>query len=571
MEKYLLMSILAMFTINQTFGQCTLGLGPNLGYTAGTNYVNCSSLTYCGITNGAWIGNGSTPGSVTYFFIPATSYVEVDFNALSTTTGIYEYLEFWVNGQFYDLNNAATTFTTGLPGCATATVSFVTSVGNLGNSGVVGVIEALADNGAGTVTINFGCELNSIEIRNQNVGASNGSVIQVRRCLDNATGNGNCMCTLDATIAAVNVTCPGGNNGAASALATNGTPPYTYLWSNNSVSAGINGLGAGTYTVSVTDAAGCVETSSAVILETNTRRDILFKISNVACDSVNNGASTAISDGGTGPFTYQWDTAANSQTTATASNLTVGTYKVTLTDNGGCESTGGVIVEQLDCPPPCISNPCADAVYNNTDICAVLTADPSNPLAVLDCDKDGVTNERECGDATDPLDPCDFIDTSITLPVTADQTGCPFPCPDLTPIMTILPGNIAGMSAIEVAVQVTELDNTDTDGSVVVVRIPSDPRLVFVWNIGLTQSALIPVQNADWNYLGNNGFVHTWTYNGPGLIIPATGLTALGFQAFYDPQGTDGQTTLTATIVPFSGGECNPLNNTDSERLVYFQ
>jgi len=45
----------------------------------------------------------------------------------------------------------------------------------------------------------------------------------------------------------------------------------------------------------------------------------------------------------------------------------------------------------------------------------------------------------------------------------------------------------------------------------------------------------------------------------------------LGFQSFYDPQSTNGQTTITATILPYSGGECNALNNTDSERLVYFE
>ncbi len=223
--------------------------------------------------------------------------------------------------------------------------------------------------------------------------------------------------------------------------------------------------------------------------------------------------------------------------------------------------------DDLFCPP----NLCAEAILGNIDICNELSTNQNHPIGTLDCDGDGVTNADECTDNTDPLDPCDYEDTSITLPVTADQSNCPVPCPDLTPVMTILPGNIAGMSAVEVAVQVTELDSVDTNGSIVVVRIPSDPRLVFVWNIGLTMAALVPVQNADWNYLGDNGFVHTWTYNGTGLIIPGDGIAAFGFQSFYDPQSTDGQTTLTATIIPFSGGECNALNNTDSERLVYFE
>lgn len=219
----------------------------------------------------------------------------------------------------------------------------------------------------------------------------------------------------------------------------------------------------------------------------------------------------------------------------------------------------------------CTPNLCAEAVVGAIDICDAMTTDPNHPIGPLDCDEDGVTNADECIDGTDPLDPCDFVDTSITLPVTADQSDCPFPCPDLTPIMTILPGNIAGVSAVEAAIQITELDSVDTNGSIIIARVPSDPRLVFVWDIGLTMAALVPVQNADWNYLGDNGFVHTWTYNGPGLVIPAEGVASFGFQAVYDPQSTDGQTTITVTVLPFSGGECNALNNVDSERLVYFE
>lgn len=54
-------------------------------------------------------------------------------------------------------------------------------------------------------------------------------------------------------------------------------------------------------------------------------------------------------------------------------------------------------------------------------------------------------------------------------------------------------------------------------------------------------------------------------------MIDGGSTSAFGFEAVYDPQATDGQTTVTATIIPFSGGECSILNNTDSERLVYFQ
>ncbi len=214
---------------------------------------------------------------------------------------------------------------------------------------------------------------------------------------------------------------------------------------------------------------------------------------------------------------------------------------------------------------------CVEAVLGIVDICDTLSVDPSHPLSTLDCDGDGVTNEDECTDGTDPLDPCDFEEASISGPITADQSGCDNLCPDLTPVTTILPGNIAGISAVEVAVEITELNNIDTDGSIIVVRVPSDPRLAFSWDPGLMMAALTPVQNSDWNYQGDNGIVRTWIYQGPSLVIGAGATSAFGFQAIYDPQFTDGQTTITASIVPFGGGECNILNDTDSERLVYFE
>jgi len=237
-------------------------------------------------------------------------------------------------------------------------------------------------------------------------------------------------------------------------------------------------------------------------------------------------------------------------------------------DNGGIDNwtectNGGNPNDPVD--------DCSIVVDEEIDLCLILTDNPNNPLGTQDCDGDGVTNETECDDETDPLDPCDFIDTSITLPVTADQSDCINLCPDLTPINTILPGNIAGLSQVGVAIEISELNNIDTDGSNIKVRMPSDPRLVFVWDPGLTYVALTNVLNSNWNYLGDNGFVHCWEYNGPAGIIPGGTVSAFGFEAFYDPQNTDGQTTITSTIVPFSGGECNILNNTDSERLVYFE
>src|ERR1700728_4465809 len=62
---------------------------------------------------------------------------------------------------------------------------------------------------------------------------------------------------LTATIAShKNISCNGQNNGTATATATGGTSPYTYVWSTNPTQLGVTatGLSAGTYTVGVADA-----------------------------------------------------------------------------------------------------------------------------------------------------------------------------------------------------------------------------------------------------------------------------------------------------------------------------
>src|SRR5439155_648565 len=56
----------------------------------------------------------------------------------------------------------------------------------------------------------------------------------------------------------VNVTCYGSTNGSAAIVASGGNPGYTYLWSTGATIPNLNSIGAGTYTISVTDQSSCV-------------------------------------------------------------------------------------------------------------------------------------------------------------------------------------------------------------------------------------------------------------------------------------------------------------------------
>ncbi|MFL5753415.1 MAG: hypothetical protein ACJ76F_08410, partial [Bacteroidia bacterium] len=66
---------------------------------------------------------------------------------------------------------------------------------------------------------------------------------------------------------------------------------------------------------------------------------------NVSCFGGTNGSASVSVTGGQTPYTYSWNSAP-AQTTATASNLPVGTYTVTMTDALGCTATSSVTVTQ---------------------------------------------------------------------------------------------------------------------------------------------------------------------------------------------------------------------------------
>lgn len=60
----------------------------------------------------------------------------------------------------------------------------------------------------------------------------------------------------------VDISAPGATDGSISVDAIGGTPPYEYLWSNGGQTNTISNLGAGFYTVTVTDANGCTYETS---------------------------------------------------------------------------------------------------------------------------------------------------------------------------------------------------------------------------------------------------------------------------------------------------------------------
>ena len=134
-----------------------------------------------------------------------------------------------------------------------------------------------------------------------------------------------------------NVSCNGGNDGLLNITIGGATPPYAYNWSNGATTDDLAGLTAGVYTGTVSDSLGCVVVAPVTITEPT----LLIA---TATDLGNGQAANANGTGGTPPYTFQWGANANNQTAQTASNLTPGTYFVTVTDDNGCSSDTSVVI-----------------------------------------------------------------------------------------------------------------------------------------------------------------------------------------------------------------------------------
>jgi gliding motility-associated-like protein len=133
-------------------------------------------------------------------------------------------------------------------------------------------------------------------------------------------------------ITSQNVTCYNSNNGSASVTVIAGNPPYTYLWSNGQTSSQIVNLSAGNYLVTVTDGNGCTSTGQVSITQPQPI-SATYNVTNVSCYGGATGSITLSTTGGTAPYSYTWSNGASTQT---ASNLTQGTYSVTITDVNNC-------------------------------------------------------------------------------------------------------------------------------------------------------------------------------------------------------------------------------------------
>jgi hypothetical protein len=135
----------------------------------------------------------------------------------------------------------------------------------------------------------------------------------------------------------------GANDGTATAAPTGGAPNYSFLWSNGGNTASISGLAPGLYTVTVTDANGCMAGQEVTVAAISCNLGLQLTDTDVSCNGALSGGVVASSTGGTAPVGFLWS---NSATTQAISGLAAGTYTVTATDANGCTAIATALITQ---------------------------------------------------------------------------------------------------------------------------------------------------------------------------------------------------------------------------------
>ncbi len=149
------------------------------------------------------------------------------------------------------------------------------------------------------------------------------------------------------TFDVTDVPCHNGAGGSIDLSVAGGTPPLSYLWSNNANTEDLDNLPVGTYSVTVTDGTEASVTGSGTVNEP-AALELGTSVTRTRCPGEQNGSIALSVSGGTAPYAYVWTGGVHTQN---LNGSKAGAYSVTVTDANGCTATTSDII--LD--PPVLS------------------------------------------------------------------------------------------------------------------------------------------------------------------------------------------------------------------------
>ena len=138
------------------------------------------------------------------------------------------------------------------------------------------------------------------------------------------------------------VRCYGEANGKIELQVSGGTAPFMVQWNTGEQSLLLQNLKAGNYAYTMTDSVGCKQSGSVQITEPDLL-DLQLSKEDVSCPGGDDGTLSASISGGTPSYKLTWSTGSNQNT---ISNLTAGTYTLTVEDEHACTAVKSKEIQQ---------------------------------------------------------------------------------------------------------------------------------------------------------------------------------------------------------------------------------
>lgn len=295
----------------------------------------------CGVSDGSatYTVSGGTTAYTYSWTTPSLSYTTTSNTTNSLSAGINQLTIIDANGCTTNTNINITN-----PNSATITAT-ATSVNCFGDA--TGVITTSVVSSA-SYSYAWSNGSNAPSINNLTAGIYTVVVTTLNNCITTETIAVN-QPTSAVSVMITGVTpinCFGQNTGSAIAIASGGTPNYTYLWSPSAINSATNSnMPAGTYTLDAFDFNGC-KTTTVVSITNNSTSPLnisLSELKNATCDQTNGSISVTVS-GGTPTYSYLWNPSNSSN--QTLNDISEGSYTLTVTDIYGCIDS---LVTQLNC------------------------------------------------------------------------------------------------------------------------------------------------------------------------------------------------------------------------------
>jgi len=323
---------------------------------------------------------------------------------LSVSGGLSPYTYVWSNGSFsQDISNLlAGTYTVSVTDALGQTVNasytitepaVITPIYTVTNTTGTGM-----SNGSISVSVSggtppytyywIGYTSTSSTLYNLSAGTYVSYILDANNCfvVDSIVVLDDVPIPLIITVSVTDVLCTGNATGAIDITVSGGVPPYSYLWSNGSISEDLINITAGSYIINVTDAQG-QNLLDTIIVNEPLPLSLSYVITNESSVGLSDGSIDMTVAGGTPPFSYFWNTNP-SQTTEDITNLTSGDYIVYVGFNNWTCFISDTVNVGID-PSPVYG--CTDATACNYD-----------PLANFD---DGSCEWNSCSTtcANDPI------------------------------------------------------------------------------------------------------------------------------------------------------------------------